>query len=127
MKRRKLPQLSRSELDLMKIIWNRGESSVREVHDELTKQTDVAYTTTKTTMDRMVAKKLLRRRRMHGVFVYAPLVSRAKGLAGMVREFADRILEGDRASVVALFAESGTLSEDELAELADLVEGGDRS
>ena len=70
----------------------------------------------------MVKKGLLARREFHGVHLYASAISKPKALAGMVRDFADRILELDRGSVVSLFARSKALTRDEIEELKTLLE-----
>ena len=122
-----LPEPTPPELDLMKILWAEGELSTREAHDRLALDYDWAYSTTRTTMDRMVKKRLLARREFHGVHLYAPAISKPKALASMVRDFADRLLELDRGSVVSLFARSKALTRDEIDELTKLLdeEGGD--
>ena len=117
-----LPEPTPPELDLMKILWADGELSTREAHDRLAADYDWAYSTTRTTMDRMVKKGLLARREFHGVHLYASAISKPKALAGMVRDFADRILELDRGSVVSLFARSKALTRDEIEELKTLLE-----
>jgi BlaI family penicillinase repressor len=96
------------------------------VHDEVAPLTGWAYTTTKTVMDRMTAKRLLARQREDGTYTYVPLISRPAGLARMVRFFADRILETDRLSVVSMFKGKGVLTEDEVDELARLIEDDGR-
>lgn len=73
-------------------------------------------------MDRMVKKGLLNRENFHGAFVYKALISRPAGLARMVSFFAKRVLEQDAASVVAMFANSQSLSTEEKDELSALVE-----
>ncbi len=118
-----LPELSKAELDLMRILWEAGRSSAREVHDRLTGSYDWAYSTTRTMLDRMVAKGYVERASFHGVNLYVPTISRPQGLARLVHDFAGRVLEGDAGSVVALFASSSRLSEAEIDELQQLVDG----
>ena len=115
-----LPNLSKAEYDILRILWKGGRKTVREVHDELQETTGWAYTTTKTMMDRMAAKELLTRDSFHGIFLYSPLVSRPAGLAKMVQFFADRVLETDASTVVSMFA-GGTLSDEEIKELNELL------
>ena len=115
-----LPNLSKAEYDILRILWKGGRKTVREVHDELQETTGWAYTTTKTMMDRMAAKELLTRDSFHGIFLYSPLVSRPAGLAKMVQFFADRVLETDASTVVSMFA-GGTLSDEEIKELHELL------
>ncbi len=116
-----LIDLSRAEYDILRILWKEGQSSVREVNDKLEETYHWAYTTTKTMMDRMVAKNLLSRESFHGLFIYKPLISRPAGLARLVQFFADRVLEMEVGSVVALFARSKTLSPAEIEELNQLL------
>ena len=116
-----LPDLSRAEFDIMRVLWRAGRLSVREVHDQVRETYDWAYSTTKTMMDRMVKKGLLSRESFHGIYLYQPMISRPAGLAKMVRFFADRVLEMDTGSVVSLFARSKALSPEEIKELSRLL------
>lgn len=120
---RELPDLTRSELTVLKVLWQRGELSAREVHEGLADAIDWAYSTTRTTLDRMAAKGLLGKRSFHGIYLYKPLVTKAAGLAGLVRDLADRVLEMDYGPVVSLFAEANALTEEEIQELERLLEG----
>jgi BlaI family transcriptional regulator, penicillinase repressor len=119
------PDLSRAEYDVLRGLWPLGQGSVREVHDAIQAETNWAYTTTKTVMDRMAAKGLLERSQQHGAFVYRPLISRPAGLARFVRFFADRVLERDLSLVLGLFKDSESLTTQELDELKRLVEDGE--
>ena len=94
---------------------------MRETHDRLQSTHSWAYTTTKTMMDRMVNKNLLRRGLFHGIYLYEPMISRPMGLARWIRFFADRVLEVDTETVVSMFAQNQTLDADELAELETLL------
>ena len=59
MSQQKLPELSKAEYDILRILWKKKkEQTVREVHDELHPTYHWAYTTTKTMMDRMITMKL---------------------------------------------------------------------
>jgi len=106
----------------MKILWQDGRGSAREIHDKLKPAYHWAYSTTKTIMDRMVKKGHLLRENFHGVFLYRPLISKPAGLASFVRNFADNVLEMDYGSVVSLFARSQTLTAQEITELTELLQ-----
>lgn len=121
-----VPDLSKAEYDVLRSLWKRGELSVREVHDEIQQDTGWAYTTTKTVMDRMVTKKLLKRIKMHGVYVYLPLISRPQGLARFIHFFTNKILEVDKESVLAMFATQTKISKSEVEELKKLLKDLDR-
>lgn len=126
MKQKKdLPELSKAEYDILRVLWKADRLSVREVHDQLTEAYGWAYSTTKTMMDRMVRKGLMVRESFHGVFLYRPLVTRPVGMARLVQFFADRVLELDYGAVVSLFGRSNALTPAEMKELeAILAEKG---
>ncbi len=117
-----LPQLTPAELEVMKILWDADGLSAREVHERLCDHMDWAYSTTRTTVERMVRKGLVSKNVFHGLHIYTASVSRARGLARMVRDFASQVLETSHVPVVSLFADSGALSEDEVEELRTLLD-----
>ena len=117
-----LPQLTPAELEVMKVLWSGDGLSAREIHDRLGNRLQWAYSTTRTTVERMVRKGLIEKSAFHGLHIYRASVSRATGLARLVRDFAHRVLESSHVPVVSLFADSGTLSDEELDELRRLLE-----
>jgi BlaI family penicillinase repressor len=116
-----LPDLTKSEFYILRIIWKSGKQSVREVHDQIITTHNWAYSTTKTVMDRMTRKQLLARGKFHGVFLYRSLISRPKGFARFIQFFANRVLELDCGEVVALFSRSNALDPEEIEELEKLL------
>lgn len=121
MTRRKLPEVAPTELEVLKVLWEDGRLSAREVHERLAGEQGWAYSTTRTVIDRMVKKGLLERGSFHGVFLYRPQISRPQGLARMVRDFAERVLEIDSAAVLPLFSRGGALTAEEVEELSRLL------
>ena len=126
MQKKSLPELSKAEYDILRIIWKAGKQTVREVHDQLQQTYGWAYTTTKTMMDRMTQKGLLLREEFHGIYLYRALISRPAGLAKIVQFFADRVLETETAQVVSMFADTKALTPDEIKELEGLLNDNDK-
>jgi predicted transcriptional regulator len=116
------PALTSAELDVMKTLWRAGPQSARELHDSVRKRSGWAYSTTRTVVERMVAKGLVRKSAWHGLHVYEAAVSRPAGLASLVRSFAEDVLELKSVPIATLFAESEALSGEELSELRRLLE-----
>lgn len=114
-------ELSRSELDLLKLFWRTGKLSAREVHERLESERGWAYTTTRTTLDRMAKKGLLSKIPFHGLFLYDAAVSKVGTLARLIKEFTHRVLELDSVPVASLLSQSEMLDDDELAELERLL------
>jgi len=118
-----LPDLSRTELQMLNVLWKSKEGlSVREVHEQIKDEFEWAYSTTKTTMDRMVKKGLLRREDFHGVFLYQAEISRPAGLARLLSFFMNDLLDMDQSALVSLFGSSKALSNSEIDELESLLE-----
>ena len=75
-----------------------------------------------TVLDRMAKKGLVARVPFHGLYLFSPRVSRPRGLASLVRQFAESVLEVPAARVVSLFSESEALTATERDELLRLIE-----
>ena len=67
-------QLGKLESELMELIWQRGEVSVRDLHAELAPR--LAYTTVMTTLDRLFKKGILTRRLVNRAFYYSARANR---------------------------------------------------
>ena len=76
----KVPELTKAEYDIMRILWKHGEKSVREICDLLRDTQGWALTTVRTMMDRMTNKGLLQKENFHGVFICADCSIGAKSV-----------------------------------------------
>lgn len=119
-----LPDLSKPEYDILRILWKKGQKSAREIHEYLLNTHGWALTTTRTVIDRMVKKKLLEKQNNHGIFIFKPLISRPTGLAKIVQFIADRVLETDTNTVVSMFSNATGITEKELDELRKILNEG---
>jgi len=106
----------------MKVIWPRGQATIREVYDELKARRTVAYTTVQTMMNILETKGHLKREPGEKAHVYAPVRPRQIVVRSMVREFVDRVFDGSaRPLLVHLLKEKG-LTERERRELHKLLD-----
>ena len=118
----KLPELTETELEIMKELWKRDRLSAREVHKSMEARYNWSYSTTRTVLERMAKKGLLNKASFHGLYLYEASISKAAGLARFVRHFASRVLETGTAPVVSLLAENETLSPEELEDLTRMLD-----
>lgn len=82
-----LPTPTDAELDILRVLWERGESTVREVHDVVASLRDIGYTTVLKQMQVMHQKGLLTRQERFKSHVYAPAQARSatqRVLAGLL-------------------------------------------
>jgi predicted transcriptional regulator len=84
------------EMRVMEILWNRGESNVRQVVQQLNRP--LAYTTVMTTLDRLFKKGLLGRRKSERAFLYSPLLSRQEWQRKQAGEWVAGFLSGPERS-----------------------------
>ena len=114
-------ELSRSELDLLKLFWGSGRLSAREVHELVEEERGWAYTTTRTNLERMAKKGLLTKGSFHGLYLYDAAVGKVSTLARLIKEFTHRVLELDSVPVASLMADSEMLDADELLQLERML------
>lgn len=119
-----IPELSRADVEVLKPLWTNRAMSAREVHDAL--DNGWAYTTTRTMLDRLVAKGHVARKQVHRINVYEAKVARVRAVAGLVRDFARSVLEIEPSRVVPLFLEGQSLSPAEVDELEALLKEKER-
>jgi predicted transcriptional regulator len=109
-------RLSRLELQIMEILWSRGQSSVREVQEAFPQASRPAYTTVQTTIYRMEAKRAVRRvTKIGNAHVFAPVVSQATAHRRLIDDLLG-LFGGRTQPVMAHLIESGRLTLDDLRE-----------
>lgn len=94
---RELPP--RLELECLKVLWELGTGSVRQVQDSLAVQRPLAYTTVMTIMDRLSRRGCVRRDKSGRSFVYTPVVSQEAVRRLAVQNVIDCLFDGSRDSL----------------------------
>jgi predicted transcriptional regulator len=106
----------------MNAVWELGEALARDVHDRVGVPNNLAYTTIAKVLDRLVAKKLCRRRRDGRVNVYAAAVPRERVERADARAVVSRLLGDEpRPAIPALVDAVEAIDPDLLDELARVV------
>ena len=121
---RKVQMVTDRELEILKILWARGRGNVREVQEDLNRDSEpVAYSTVQTLLNIMEDKKGLVRHVVEGrTFVYIPKKEPERTIRELTRRFVDRVFDGalDRMMVALLDSESPSPEEfDRLRALID--------
>lgn len=96
------PALGKLEREAMERIWNRGEVSVRDIYLDFEKR--LAYTTIMTTLQRLCAKGVLRRRKQGRAFYYRARVSPLEFEQGIARDVIDGLIGRSEEKVEPLLA-----------------------
>ena len=109
------------ELEILKVLWEAGPSTVREVRELLEPVRDLAYTSVMTVMNIMTKKGYLKRRKNGNSFVYRASVNRDATANRMLGDVVDRLFEGSRAMAALQLLETSDIDEAELARLRALL------
>ncbi|HSM14195.1 MAG TPA: BlaI/MecI/CopY family transcriptional regulator [Thermoanaerobaculia bacterium] len=116
------PTIGGQELELLRWIEARTEATVGEAAEGFGGPRGLARSTVLTMMDRLRRKGHLGRRRVDGVYRFAPAVGAGEAVRRAVADFVDRTLAGSVTPMVDYLVEREELSDEELAELEALVE-----
>src|SRR5881396_970423 len=112
--------LTPQELEIMKLVWQRGAATVRDVYEVLLERRKVAYTTVMTMMKILEQKKYLKKKLADRAFIYHPAQPKGKVIGDMVREFVNRVFNGSAEPLLVHLVEEHDLSAEEVAEIARL-------
>lgn len=107
----------------MKVVWELGAATVRDVYETLLARRKIAYTTVMTMMKIMEEKKYLKRRLAGRAYVYEGTRSKKQMIREMVTEFIKRVFNGSAEPLLAHLVEERCLSEKELKQLSKMIQG----
>jgi predicted transcriptional regulator len=122
MAKSKLYQLGDLQLKIMKVLWGRAEpATVADVHEALSDEGKLAYTTIATMLRKMEARGLVRHRLHDRKFLYRPAVQAEEITRKISAHFLDRLFEGSLADMLAHLLTTQEISCEELARLEELI------
>jgi predicted transcriptional regulator len=116
------PRPTDSELAILRILWERGPSTVRQVHEALAGTRETGYTTTLKLMQIMADKGLVTRDESARTHVYAAHASEQQTQRQLVKDLVDRAFGGSAAALVLHALNSDGASPAELKEIRKLID-----
>jgi BlaI family transcriptional regulator, penicillinase repressor len=116
------PRPTDSELAILTILWERGPSTVRQVHEALAAERDTGYTTTLKLMQIMADKGLVTRNESARTHVYAAMASEQQTQRQLVKDLVDRAFGGSAAALVLQALNAEGASPAELREIRKLID-----
>ena len=108
------------ELEILGVLWQRGPSTVREVHDVLSDRKSTSHNTTLKLMQIMHGKGTLTRDESRRPQVYSPAVPEEQMQGRLVSDFMQRVFGGSARKLMAALT-AADVSEGELAEIRKLL------
>ena len=114
-------RLGKLELQVMKLIWGRGNATVRDVWEELYPEKRLAYTTVATVMRKLESKGFLKHDERDRTYIYRPLIEQGEVSQGMLKELIDGLFDGSAAKLVNTLVQSQDLTEKDLAQIQRII------
>ena len=123
MSRPTTPRPTDAELAILRVLWDRGASTVRQVHDVLSRTRPAAYTTALKLLQIMTEKGLVRRDETDRTHIYHAKLSEEQTQRQLVRDLVDRAFGGSASKLVLQALATRRASAEELGEIRKLIEG----
>ena len=111
-----------AELAILGVLWQRGPSTVRDVHEQLAAESGVGYTTVLKLLQIMKAKQLVLRDESRKAHVYAAAVDKKPTQHRLIADLADRAFAGSTSRLVMQALSARPASEEELEEIRRLLD-----
>ena len=126
----KPPRPTDAELAILRVLWQHGACTVRQVHDELSRERPSAYTTALKMLQIMTEKGLLERDERERAHIYRATSEQADTQGQIVRDVVDRVFGGSAAQLVMRALSEKRASPREIAEIRQILDeaekGGER-
>jgi len=115
------PRPTDAELSILRVLWERGPSTVRQVHDVLSADRDFAYTTTLKLLQLMTEKGVAVREEAGRVHLYRAAVAQEETQRHLIRDLVDRAFGGSPSQLVMQALAAKPASAEELREIRRLL------
>ena len=117
----KSPRIGDVEMEILQIVWSRGEATVQEVLDQILRKRRVAYTSVMTMMRNLSDKGLLKHRSEGRSYVYSAAVNPRTIKRRLLRDTVDKVFGGSSVELIQNLVETEKLSEEEVRELKRII------
>ena len=117
-----LPRPTDAELAILRVLWDRGPSTVREVHETLAETRETGYTTALKLMQIMADKGLVTRDESSRTHVYTTRLTQGETQRQLVSDLLDRAFGGSAAALVLQALRAGETSADDLRQIQELID-----
>jgi len=111
-----------SELEILQVLWDKGDATVREVHEVLTAHKDVGYTTTLKLMQIMFDKGLVLRNDSSKTHIYTANVSREDTQQQLVNKMIRNLFNGSASQLVMQALGNQPTSKEELDAIEAMIQ-----
>ena len=121
MSRRKQQTLTDLEADVMQVVWQKGQVTVRDVYETLRSTRDLAYTTIMTVLSTLAKKGIVEYFQEGRAYIYRPKISQKEAAQRSVTKVLQKFFDGSPRALVAHLIDADAISQDEFESLRQLL------
>jgi BlaI family transcriptional regulator, penicillinase repressor len=114
--------LTRQELQIMKVVWERGAATVKDVCDAMSRRKVTAYTTILTLMGILEEKGALVHTRSGRAYIYKPVLTRDQATKNQVHDVLTRFFDGSPEKMIETVIENEIKGPDQLGSVKNLLD-----
>jgi BlaI family transcriptional regulator, penicillinase repressor len=112
---------TRSELEILTVLWEHGQATVKEVHEELNKQKPMMYTTVLKLLQIMQEKGLVERDEHNKAHIYCAAIPKNETQKNLVADMLEKVFRGSAAQLVQHVLEATLTTPEELKEIRKMI------
>jgi predicted transcriptional regulator len=116
-----------SELEILRVLWSRGPSTVREVHEALSETKSMGYTTVLKLLQIMTTKGTVRRNETQRAHVYEVCLPAEQTKRQIAGDMLQRVFEGSASQLMMHALAGGKASPEEISELRRMLDDYERT
>jgi BlaI family penicillinase repressor len=120
-KSRLLPKPTEVELELLRVLWSKGSASVRELHEVVSAQRPLGYTSVLKTLQIMTEKGLVERTEAGKAHIYHAAATQEETQSQLLRDLSERLFSGSAAQLAMHALSMQPASEEELEEIRKII------
>ncbi|HEU5050882.1 MAG TPA: BlaI/MecI/CopY family transcriptional regulator [Gemmatimonadales bacterium] len=114
-------QLTELQIAIMRILWERRQATVAEIHAALLDERGLAPTTVSTLLSRLEKRGAVKHRTVSRQYVYYPLISEEDVRASMVADLTEQLFDGDVAELVSHLLRARDMTPGDLEKVKELI------
>ena len=120
-RRQHLPKPTEVELELLRALWEKGSASVRELHEVVSRQRPLGYTSVLKTLQIMTEKGLVERTEAGKAHIYHAAASQEETQNQLLRDLSERLFSGSAAQLAMHALSMQPASEEEIEEIRKII------
>lgn len=118
-----MKDISKSELEIMKFLWENGESTSIEIVENVSKKNEWKSNTIMTLVSRLVSKGIVEAKKSKGTLIkYKPIITEYDYKTRETTNFIDKVYNGSIENMLVAFAKNKKLTKSDLEELMKLID-----